>query len=82
MCMAGKSWTNYQKNPETKKKKNSLTKKLASTDKNKKYRATLNAKRRELGIAGKGGPDVSHTKSGKLVLEEKSKNRARNRSKK
>ena len=34
--------------------------------------------RRRRGIAGKGGKDLSHTKSGKMVLESRSKNRARN----
>ena len=34
--------------------------------------------RKRRGIAGKGGKDVSHTKSGKLVLENSTKNRGRN----
>jgi hypothetical protein len=34
--------------------------------------------RRKRGIAGKGGPDLSHTKSGKMVLESPKRNRARN----
>jgi hypothetical protein len=34
--------------------------------------------RRKRVIAGKGGPDLSHTKSGKMVLESPKKNRARN----
>ena len=34
--------------------------------------------RRRRGIAGKGGPDMSHTKSGRMVAENKTKNRARN----
>lgn len=34
--------------------------------------------RRRRGIAGKGGPDLSHTKKGTMVLENPSKNRARN----
>ena len=36
------------------------------------------SERRRRGIAGKGGKDLSHTKSGKMVLESASKNRARN----
>lgn len=36
------------------------------------------AERKKRGIAGKGGPDVSHTKSGRTVLESRAKNRARN----
>ena len=80
--MAGKSWTNYQKNPETKKKKDALTKKLSATPAKKKYRANLQAERRKRGIDGKGGGDLSHTKDSRLVREAPSKNRARNRSKK
>ena len=34
--------------------------------------------RRRRGIAGKGGKDLSHTKSGRMVLESPTKNRARN----
>ena len=49
---------------------------------NKKYRAELNRARRKAGQYGKGGKDFSHTKRGKLVRENASKNRARNRSRK
>jgi len=43
-----------------------------------KRRDTLNKERRRRGIDGKGGPNISHTKSGKTVLEDPSTNRARN----
>jgi hypothetical protein len=46
-----------------------------------KRRELVNA-RRKRGMDGKGGPDLSHTKSGKLVKEPPSMNRARNRGKK
>ena len=36
------------------------------------------AERKKRGIAGKGGPDVSHKSDGKLTLEKRSTNRARN----
>ena len=36
------------------------------------------AERKRRGIAGKGGPDVSHRADGKLVLENRTKNRSRN----
>ena len=45
------------------------------------YRSELNAEARERGIYGKRsamGKDLSHKKDGKMVLENKSKNRARN----
>lgn len=48
-----------------------------------KYRQELNAANRKAKTAGNGDrKDMSHTKSGKLVLEPQSKNRARNRGKK
>lgn len=34
--------------------------------------------RRRRGIAGKGGPDLSHTRKGGMVLESPKRNRARN----
>ena len=45
-------------------------------------RRELAVERRKRGIMGKGGPDLSHTKDGRLVKESPSKNRARNRGKK
>lgn len=54
-----------------------------STEKRKKYRAALNKANRKAGTYGNGDKkDMSHTKSGKLVKESQSKNRARNRGKK
>ena len=53
------------------------------TEKRKKYRAALNKANRKAGTYGNGDKkDMSHTKSGKLVKEKQSKNRARNRGKK
>ena len=51
-------------------------KKINSTPAKKRYRKTLARKRRELGIMGKGGKDVSHKKN-RLSLEIPKKNRAR-----
>ena len=54
-----------------------------STSSRKRYRASLNKANRKAGTYGnKDGKDMSHTKSGKLVKESQSKNRARNRGKK
>lgn len=48
-----------------------------------KYREELNKANRKAGTYGnKDGKDMSHTKSGGLVKEAQSKNRARNRGKK
>ena len=54
-----------------------------STPARKRYRAALNKANRKAGTYGnKDGKDMSHTKSGKLVKESQSKNRARNRGRK
>ena len=58
-------------------------KEYQSTPERKKYRAELNKANRKSGTYGNGDKmDKSHTKSGKLVNEAQSKNRARNRGKK
>lgn len=75
-----KSAKYYQENPEARKKKNEYNKKFHSTKERKKYRAELNAANAK--NPNKKGEDKSHTKSGKLVNEKSSKNRARNRGKK
>ena len=62
-----RSARNYRDNPKSRVKKNA---------------AQLNRARRKAGQYGKGGKDFSHTKRGKLVRENASKNRARNRSRK
>ena len=51
-------------------------KKINSTAAKKKYRKLLARKRRQLGIMGRGGKDVSH-KGNRLKLEIPKKNRAR-----
>ena len=51
-------------------------KKINSTPAKKEYRKNLSRKRRELGIMGNGGKDVSH-KEGRLSLEIPKTNRAR-----
>jgi hypothetical protein len=61
----------------------SKDKKYQATEERKRYRAALNKANRKAGTYGNGdGKDMSHTKSGKLVKESQSKNRARNRGKK
>jgi hypothetical protein len=61
----------------------SYDKKYQSTEERKKYRVELNKANRKDGTYGNGdGMDKSHTKSGKIVNESQSKNRARNRGKK
>ena len=77
-----KSARNYRKNSESRAKKNAAQRARNKLKINKKYRAELNRARRKAGVYGKGGKDFSHTKRGKLVRENASKNRARNRGKK
>ena len=61
----------------------SYDKEYQSSPERKKYRAELNKANRKAGTYGnKDGKDMSHTKSGKMVKECQSKNRARNRGRK
>jgi len=69
----------FQNNKEARDKKNAYNKEYHSTEERKSYRAGLNKANKEAGTYGnKDGKDRSHTKSGKLVSESQSKNRARN----
>lgn len=69
----------FQNNPEAREKKNAYNKKYHSTEERKSYRAGLNKANKEAGTYGnKDRKDKSHTKSGKLVSEGQSQNRARN----
>ena len=72
----------YRDNPEARKKKAETDKKFNAKPEQKEKRRELSEERRKRGIMGKGGDDLSHTKDGKLVKEDPSKNRARNRGKK
>ena len=68
----------YAKNPEAARKKAAYQRKLNKKPTVKKASEERWSERRRRGIAGKGGPDLSHTRKGKMVLESRSKNRARN----
>jgi len=72
----------YRDNPEAYKRKLAYDKKYNARPEEKKDRAEHNRERRRRGIYGKGGPDMSRTKSGGFVAEDRSTNRARNRGKK
>lgn len=74
-----KSAKYFQENPEARAKKNAYNKAYHSTEERKNYRESLNKANRQDGTYGNGdGKDKSHTKSGKLVSEKASSNRARN----
>lgn len=74
----GRSARYYAANPEARAKKNAAQRRRNKSAANREYRSELNAERRKRGIYGRGGPDMSHTKSGRLVAESPKKNRARN----
>jgi hypothetical protein len=74
-----KSAKYFQDNPEAKKKKDAYNKEYHSTAERKRYRVKLNKANRESGTYGnKDGKDMSHTKSGSLIRESQTANRARN----
>lgn len=59
----------------------SKEKEYQSSEERKNYRVELNRENRRRGTYGKltkMGKDLSHTKDGKLVLESRARNRARN----
>ena len=72
----------YASHPEARKKKQAYDKKYHSTPSRKRYRRELEKARRDRGIDGKGGGDLHHTASGKLVRRSKSANRGDKKSKK
>lgn len=76
--MSSKTSAYYKKNPKARAKRNAYQKELNAKPENRKYRSELNKERRERGVYGKGGKDVSHKKDGSTTLEHRSKNRARN----
>jgi len=77
-----KSAQYYRNNPEAKAKKDATSKKVNDKPEQKEKRRELASERRKRGVMGKGGKDMSHTKDGKIVAEDASTNRARNRGKK
>ena len=72
----------YRSNPEARRKKAATDKKVNARPEQREKRSELTTERRRRGIMGRGGKDLSHTKDGRLELEDASKNRARNRGKK
>jgi len=72
-----KSAKYFASNPEARAKKNKYNTEYHKTTERKQYRAELNKANRNSGGYG-DGKDKSHTKSGKLVNEARSTNRARN----
>ena len=74
-----KSAKSYAANPESRKNKKEYDTRYHATPERREYRSGLNKANRKAGTEGNGdGKDMSHTKSGRLVKEAASKNRARN----
>lgn len=68
----------YAKNPEARKKRQKAQAEINKRPDQVRYRVELNKANRKAGTYGNGdGLDMSHTKSGKLVKEKASTNRAR-----
>jgi hypothetical protein len=67
----------YAANPEARKKKNAYQRKYNKKPAVKKASEERWNERRRRGIDGKGGKDLSHTKDGRMVLEDPKTNRAR-----
>ena len=78
MAARSKSARYYASNPEARAKKKKYDTQYHSSAERKAYRAKLAKARRKRKMMGKGGADLSHTKTGRLVRESASKNRARN----
>ena len=74
----GRSALYYRNNPEAYKKKLEYDTEENKSQEDRTYRSKLAIARRKRGMMGKGGPDLSHTKDGRLVPESPKKNRARN----
>ena len=68
----------YASNPAARKKRVAQQRKINDRPDEKERRRKLAADRRERGVMGKGGKDVSHKKNGNTFLEDRYKNRARN----
>jgi hypothetical protein len=73
-----KSAKYYAANPTAAAKKAAYQRKLNKKPTVKNASEERWSERRKRGIAGKGGPDLSHTRKGTMVLESPSRNRARN----
>lgn len=69
----------YKKNPEAYEKKKKYEAERRKTDRERERYNERRRKKRAMGLEGKmGNRDMSHTKDGRLVLENRSKNRSRN----
>jgi hypothetical protein len=77
MASLSKSARFYRRNKKARDAKKKYDTAYHKTPARRKYRSKLNAERRKRGLKG-SDKDLSHTKSGGLVLESKKANRGRN----
>lgn len=78
--MASRTSEYYKRNPEARKRRLKQQARYDKKPSQKKKRAELNRLNHERGTYGNGdGKDVSHRTDGSTILEDRSKNRARNR---
>ena len=77
-----KSAQNYRDNEAARERKRRYDTKRNKSAQATAYRVRHTQARRERGIYGKGGNDLSQTTKGTFVREDPSKNRARNRGRK
>lgn len=73
----GRTARYYRENPEAREKHRATQREINKTPEKRKYRSLLIQERRDRGIDGKGGPDVSHQPDGSTKLESSKSNRAR-----
>ena len=73
----GEGLSKEAKSPKALDHKREYETEYESSPARKKYRRELEGERRKRGVAGKGGGDMSHTKTGKIVVEDPHTNRAR-----
>ena len=72
----GRTARYYRNNPEAREKHRATQREINKSPEKREYRAKLVQERRDRGIYGKGGGDVSH-KGSRLVIESPKANRAR-----
>jgi hypothetical protein len=78
MAKKGRTSRYYAENPEARKKRNEYQREYNKKPSVKKASEERWNERKKRGIAGKGGKDLSHTRDGRMVLENPRTNRARN----
>lgn len=76
--MLGRTARYYAANPKAAAKHRSYMRAYNQKPEKRLYRSKLNKARRKAGIYGKGGPDLSHDRKGRLARESMRINRARN----